>query len=268
MKTHVLLAVSLCWACVAQAQSDTVDTHTHIEYRKHDGFFEKLTYNGEKQDYYTISTYLKDSTLYRIDHYQVISMANAYGQQYPANKVSVRQGLTKIMYPTGQLYLTCSYSSNALDGPLTIYYPDGSIKRRELYKERIVKESRCFTPDGKQQPCTPLYQPSQFTGKPKDLRTYLEKNLGPIVDKQQVKDIIILLTINEIGQVINTEVKSWSNPDDPVLAAEVRQVIKNIPQWNPDSLNWKPAMMDGVPLPEIWGVSVAKRKGFLYVNLP
>lgn len=235
---------------------------------RHDSYFEKLTYLGANQDYYTVSTFLADSTLYRVDTYRLIDKVNPYTSQATTSKVAIHQGQTKILYPTtGQVYLTCDYDHNALHGPLLVYYADGSIKRRELYKYGSLLTSQCYTPQGDKQTCDLLYRKSQFVGKSNQLKRYLAKRLELVAKEEQVRDITIYLTINELGQVTKTNVVSYSNPANSALTSAVLDAIRAMPQWKPNQFNWLPATMDGVAIEDQWVIYIARKQGFLYVYL-
>lgn len=254
------LSQSLC-----QGQQPTYISRTPLHT---DTYFQTFKYQGEQHELLTVSTFLTDSTLYRVDTYRIAGPL--YAQSIPVDDrlVVLREGSTKIMYPNGQVYLSCLYRANQLDGPFLLHYNDGTLKRRELYKEGSVKQSHCYTPQGTEQPCQALYQPVLFNGSYKVLQRYLEKNIQPILDRTGATDAQIQLTINEVGQPTNIVVNSYSKANDEDLVASIRAVIQAIPQQAPNQQNWKPATMDGVPLMEVQRFFVTKRKGFTYVNMP
>lgn len=233
-----------------------------------DTYFQTFSYQGEQRELLTVSTFLTDSTLYRIDTYRIAGPQ--YAQSVPVDDrlVVLRQGVTKIMYPNGQVYLSCLYRANQLDGPFLLYYNDGTLKRRELYKIGSVKQSHCYTPQGAEQPCQALYQPIMFNGSYRTLQRYLEKSIQPILDRTGATDAQIQLTVNEVGQPIDIVVNSYSKANDEDLITSIRAVVQAIPQQVPGQQNWKPATMDGVPLTEVQRFFITKRKGFAYVNMP
>ncbi|WP_106136794.1 toxin-antitoxin system YwqK family antitoxin [Spirosoma oryzae] len=233
-----------------------------------DAYFQTFTYLGEQRELLTVSTFLTDSTLYRIDTYRIAGPP--YAQRIPLDDrlVVLREGPTKVMYPNGQVYLSCLYRVNQLDGPFLLYYNDGTLKRRELYKNGSLRQSHCYTPQGTEQPCSALYQPIMFNGSYKVLQRYLEKNIQPVLDRTGAVDAQVQLTINEVGQLTNIEVNSYSKANDEDLITSIRTVIQAIPQQVPNQQNWQPATMDGVPLTEVQRFFITKRKGFTYVNMP
>lgn len=255
------LSQSLCWGQIPYVFISPMPQRT-------ESFFQTFTYQGEQRELLTVSTFLTDSTLYRTDTYRVAGPANAQSLVVSDRLAVTREGATKIMYPNGQVYLSCLYRFDRLDGPFLLYYNDGSLKRRELYKNGSIKQSHCYTPQGTEQPCPALYQPITFNGSYKVLQRYLEKRIQPILNRTGAIDAQVQLTINEVGQPTNITVNSRSKANDEDLITSIRAVIQSIPQQVSDQQNWKPAMMDGVPLPEVQRFFITKRHGFTYINMP
>lgn len=264
--------LSIFWLLVLLTQSpgwgQTAYTYISRMPQRTDTYFQTFTYQGEQRELLTVSTFLIDSTLYRTDTYRLAGPP--YAQRIPLDDrlIVLREGVTKIMYPNGQVYLSCLYRANQLDGPFLLYYNDGSFKRRELYKNGSLKQSHCYTPQGTEQPCPALYQPITFNSSYKVLQRYLEKRIQPILDRTGAVDAQIQLTINEVGQPTDIGVNSYTKANDEDLITSIRAVMQAIPQQVPDQQNWKPATMDGVPLTEVQRFFITKRKGFTYVNMP
>lgn len=146
MNGYVLFLLGILSATSAKAQSSSSAPAQPTT--QHETYFEQVAYFGADRDHYTLSTFLKDSTLYRVDTYRLIDKADPYDTQAKVKKVAIHQGQTKILYPTGQVYLTCEYDHNVLHGPLHLYHADGSLKRRERYKHGYLTKSQCYTPKG------------------------------------------------------------------------------------------------------------------------
>jgi hypothetical protein len=268
IKTNLMVGISLVGLQLAHAQIDSLSNSQLPQTRAQGTYFEQVTYLTANHDRYTLRTFLTDSTLYRLDTYQLVDRTNPYTNPPTLQKVAIHQGVTKIMYPTGQVYLSCDYEYGFLNGPLLVYYADGSLKRRELYSNGLARESHCYTSSGSEQPCQPLYQRVQFTAKPAQLQRYLEKNLASIAEELQVQAITIRLTINELGQISKTEVEARPEPASAKLTAVVLDVIRSMPQWHTDHTNWQAAQMDGVPIVDQLAIYISRKRGFLYVYLP
>jgi hypothetical protein len=213
---------------------------------------QEITYFGKRQQYFTVRTLLKDGTLYRTDSYTLLPKTLANGFQLDSLSRIIRFGPTKIMHLTGQVYLTCDYKDDMLNGPFMTFYNDGAIKRRDYYKNGRLKKSQCYSPEGLPKACEAFFQPAQFAGKADNLSSYLKQQFESLIDGQRVRNIGATLTINEIGQIV--DVKSIVNmglPVDqqtPTVTGYVQQAMRNMPEWTPNQLNWKPALTDGRPI--------------------
>ena len=131
-----------------------------------------------------------------------------------------------------------------------VLYEDGATKRREYYRAGRLRKSECYTPEGTKQSCTPFYKAVEFQGQPNELSAYLKQKLGNVVDGERIRRVSAAITINEIGQVIRVKALVNGNLTDsrqmPDAVNYVQNVIRTMPEWSPDKLNWKPAMYDGV----------------------
>lgn len=242
IKNGFLLICLLLLFHVASAQSLTEKSRfSTTEYQHYGSYYERITYLGKRKNHYIVETYLADSTLYRVDNYKVVDQGVHFGL------VALRHGPTKFLYADGRLYLTCDYNMNELNGPFTVYYNDGAIKRRELYRNGKSKKSVCYDPTGNEQVCEAFYQRAKFVGNPTELNTYLGKNLQPLLDGYPALAFAISLTLNEIGQVI--DVKMDAGRSNPKLAFAVRRLFQDMPRGQDNEPNWKPATMDGRPIP-------------------
>ncbi|MEZ0539938.1 toxin-antitoxin system YwqK family antitoxin [Fibrella arboris] len=230
------------------------------EYENHGKYYEQITYIGKRKDHFIVNTYLKDSTLYRIDNYRYIDQGNLIGA------LAVRHGPSKILYDDGRLYLTCDYNMNVLNGAFIVYYNNGAIKRRELYKNGTRKKSVCYDSDGAEQPCEPFYQQVKFMGNDRELTDYLTKNLAPVFDGTTVRIAMIKLVVNDIGQVI--DVASDVGRDNPKVLAGIRRVVQEMPRWRENESNWKSAQMDSVPVSGVWVMQVYRDRSYIQVNIP
>ncbi|MBD2703175.1 hypothetical protein IC229_21190 [Spirosoma sp. BT702] len=268
----LLLAFLASWPVKASELADTLRTtskpairHAFAEYD------EEILYYGKRNDYYSVRIYKKDGTLFRLDSYSLLPKTLPNGLSLDSLSRIIHHGPTKIMYPSGQLYLSCEYKQNLLHGPFMVFYEDGSIKRREFYRSGRLTKSQCFTTEGVQQKCEPYYQAAKFLGKPQDLQTYLKKQLGTVLDGDRVRNLTATLTINEIGQIIrvNVDVRAFSLAPQQVTAiqAYMQQTIRNMPEWTPEKLNWQPAVNDGRPIASTCVLSVFRFQGDMQFRL-
>ncbi|RYF76777.1 MAG: hypothetical protein EOO39_05180 [Cytophagaceae bacterium] len=235
-----------------------------VEYQNHDGYYERIVYLGKKKDNFIAETYLKDSTLYSTAAF-TYNKPKFIWEEHIDGRGPVRHGLTKIMYPGGGLYLSCNYKLDKLNGAFMVFYPDGTIKRRELYHKGSLKKSACYTSAGEEINCTSFFQPPEFTGSSTLLTSYFKENLLPIINANVLLGEI-RVEINEGGQV--AEVELYTNKQDTAASAAIRAVIKEMPRWQENESNWKPATMDSVPISGNWIIRAYRDGRFLRISFP
>ena len=253
---------------MAQTDSARVNHTQRRAFADHD---DEILYYGKHDKFFTVRTLLKNGSLFRLDSYTLLPKIMANG--IPLDSVSriLRHGPTKIMYLTGQVYISCEYKDDLLNGPFIVLYEDGAVKRREYYRSGRRTQSQCYMPDGTSQLCTPFYQAAQFQGKPSELAAYLKQKLDALLDGERVRRITAALSINEIGQVSNVRVllnaDQLANGQMPDVVSYVQQVMRTMPEWVPDQFNWKPALSDGVAVSSTCIVSVFRTYGTFQYNL-
>ena len=270
-------ALSLLWICVLSsqfglAQMDSAQTiPANVVRRPHADYDEEIMYYGKRNEYFAVRIFRKNGALFRLDSYKLLPKTLPNGFPLDSLNRIVRYGPTKIMYQTGQLYINCEYKDDLLQGPFMVFYEDGSIKRREYYKFGRVSKSKCYSPEGDVQRCEPFYQPTKFISKPNELAAYLKQKLESVLDGERIRKITATLTINEIGQVVNVRVAvnaaSVATQQVPAIATYMQQIIRNMPEWTPDKLNWRPAINDGAATSSTCILSVFRVLGTLQYNL-
>ncbi|GAB3956511.1 hypothetical protein GCM10028805_46590 [Spirosoma harenae] len=232
---------------------------------------QEIMYYGKHNQYFTVRIFRKNGDLFRQDSYTLLPKTLPNGWPLDSLDRIVHHGPTKIMYPSGKVYVSCEYNEGALDGPFMVLYEDGSIKRREFYKRGRLKKSQCYTTDGSAQKCELFYQTAQFLGDPKALETYLTQKLGSVLDGERVRKVAATLIINEIGQVVRVNVavntSTLAQQQVQAVGSYVQQVIRNMPEWTPEKLNWKPAVNDGVSTTSSCVLSVFRYYGAIKYNL-
>lgn len=268
IRTGKAIVISCLCCCRVLAQTDTtLGSLKQVEHRELTEFDQEINYFGKHNEYFTVRTIRKNGVLFRSDSYTLLPRILPSGIRLDSVSRIINHGPTKIMYPSGSQYVVCNYREGVLHGPFMAFYEDGAVKRKEYFKNGRITESRCFTPEGAPQKCEAFYQSSQFLGKPKDLQRYMRQKLDSLLDGDNVWEIMASLTINEIGQVVgvNVKVNARQSVDMqvPAIRSYVQQVVRNMPEWVPDKLNWKPALNDGKAVPSTWILSCYRNHGYL-----
>ncbi|CAN5332296.1 hypothetical protein BH09BAC4_BH09BAC4_47970 [soil metagenome] len=250
MKALYWLLCGLLASQPIRAQVDSTGAvHDNIVRRFHPEYDEEIMYYGKRNQYFSVKILRKNGSLLRLDSYTLLPKTLPNG--FPLDSVNriIRHGPTKIMYPGGQLHISCDYKDDFINGPFMVFYEDGAIKRKEFYRNGRVARSQCYTPEGDKQTCEPFYQAARFMGKPNELSDYLKQKLGSVLDGERIRKITATLRINEIGQVVNVDVSvnatTGNDQRVPSVVSYVQQIIRNMPEWTPEKMNWKPALNDG-----------------------
>ena len=277
MKPVLLFGLFIVFYRPALAQIDSVQfdsvrsVPTNVVRRNHPEFDEEILYYGKRNQYFSVRIFRKNGDFFRLDSYEVLPKTLPNGFQLDSVSRIVHQGPTKIVYPSGRPYVNCEYKNNALHGPFIVLYEDGSVKRREFYRFGRMTRSKCYTPEGSEQACESFYQLAQFQGKSEDLQAYLKKKLESMLDGDRVRRVAAALTINEIGQItrINVAVTTAPSAEEqvPIVGSYLQQVLRNMPEWVPDKLNWKPAVNDGVNVSSTCIVTLFRYAGRLQCSV-
>ncbi|GAB4017655.1 hypothetical protein GCM10028808_49680 [Spirosoma migulaei] len=232
---------------------------------------EEILYYGKHDQYFTVRIYRKNGVLFRTDSYIVLPKTLSNGFQLDSISRIAHHGPTKIMYPSGQVYVSCEYKENILHGPFMAFYEDGTIKRKDFYRHGRLSRSQCYSLEGNIQKCEPFYQAAKFLGKTQDLQAYLNQKLSSVLDGERVRRVNASLTINEIGQVIRVSVSVYTAPyaesQVPIIGNYVQQIIRNMPEWMPDQFNWKPAVNDGKTITSTCIMTIFRTNGGIQYNL-
>jgi len=222
-------------------------------------------YYGKHNRYFNVRILQKNGSLFRSDSYEMLPKIMPGGFELDSLRRISRYGPTKLMYPNGQVRVSCEYRDDLLEGPFMVFYEDGLVKRREYYRQGRVRQSACYGPDGSKQTCEPFYQVPKFLGKVADLNCYLEQQVGSLVDGERIRTITALLSINEIGQVVRVEATVSADSSAGTLrtnaVVRMKLAIQNMPEWEPNRLNWKPALSDGRGVPSVCALRVYRYRG-------
>lgn len=153
----------------------------------------------------------------------------------------VQHGLTKNWDESGYLKSEMEYADNKLHGKLVTYWPDGKIKRKEMYEAGKFISGNCFDSLGNEIKHFPYEQMPQFPGGDQMLFNYLNYSVRYPVVAQEAKiqgRVIVQFYVNTSGVIEDLKVVRSVSYD---LDQESLRVIRNSP-------NWIPGKIDGVPV--------------------
>ena len=176
--------------------------------------------------------------------------------------LGIKHGQTRYWYENGRLRLTCDFKKAMVNGPLLTYYEDGTLKRREYYRQGQLKTGQCFAPDGNVTPCLPLIRRAEFTGGKENLLDYLRKQLVYLnVDLIDSPAFIILeAAIREDGTVSKITSPSevaYRPKSEQVVYQQFIEALRDMPPW-------QAAMLDDMPIAANMQISIILRDKRVY----
>lgn len=177
---------------------------------------------------------LHGKTIYKFPHSEQDSLVCFY-------RNNLRTGGAIFYYPDGKKHIDCSYKNGNLDGLLIQYYPNDSIKRKDVYEAGIATASSTYSEEGKFLGSNPFYTPPtpidtdikaliREVAQKMDLPLYLIKQTG-----EWKADVEISFDSN--GKLTNIRVVQNNHSGLVAPAIEATQEVLQ-------SRTFKPATMD------------------------
>jgi TonB family protein len=150
-----------------------------------------------------------------------------------------QQGLWRYYYPeTGRTKRDVTYVDGIKDGRLKSYYPDGSLKRDQVFQDDLAVSGDCYKPNGKMWTCSPYYVLPEFPG---DVRVFLADKLrypDSAFKAGIVGRVVVKFIMEEDGRINGVKV---GRSVHPLLDKEAMRVTWLMPRW-------KPALEDDEPV--------------------
>ncbi len=222
MKLTILFLI-LSYAAFAQTRQS--GTRPLFERRVHETYTEEITFTNKQREIATVRTFTPSGQRITEEHY------GNYQQ-------GIKHGLTRCWYPNGQTYWSSDFKHGDMNGPLLVYYPDGSTKRREYFRRGISRENTCFNPLGATHPCEAFAKPASFLGTQTDFLAVLMAHLSEVGFEKQNQGQLLSVKgiVEENAQFTNIEVYPTDNP----LADPLKKALSQIPRWKPASVDNEP----------------------------
>ncbi|GAB3257758.1 hypothetical protein GCM10027347_20510 [Larkinella harenae] len=195
-----------------------------VERREYRNATEEITYHDRWKKVATVRTFDKENRRISEEHYR------DYQQR-------IRHGRSRSWFPNGQLHWACDFKDNQLSGPFFSYYEDGTLKRRELYRQGQARHGgHCYGPDGQPVDCQPLVQNAEFEGGQRKFAFFLKERLQKIQSSEPTVLITLEGTLSESGILFNLRPLPYlrHRPDaEQKLASQVVNALRDMPQWRP-----------------------------------
>lgn len=238
----ILWGALLC--LVVSAPAPNPEVNPLFERRDHGTYIEEITFLNKRREVAVVRTFTPSGVRIAEEHYV------NYDQ-------GIKHGITRSWYPNGQTYWSCDYKNGEMHGPLLVFYPDGSTKRRAYYKWGMPRESKCFDQNGQPLLCDDFIKPAGMAMTEADFLATLKAELrkGGFESTNLDRYVSVLGIIEADGLLTNLSI---SAPDDD-LSEVLKTAVKQIPRW-------KPATVDGNPVPGHYYVSLLVRNREVYLS--
>lgn len=253
MKTQ-LFFLTFCFCFLAshlKAQTDTIyfnkDWDTCV---KNKAYYTRISKKEAKfflvKDYYPngklqmTGTFEIDSPTKRsgnFKHYFENGLLSSEGK-YVDNKA---EGLWKRYKEKGWIWMEEELHAGKNNGYRKVYFPNGSLKRKERFENGKLWEGKCYGINGKDTTFFPFEIMPSFLGGEVALYQYLAENTvyPEEASKANVSGTVkVKFMVDTDGSLKDIKIKNQGNK---YLDEEAKRVVGNMPKWNPGK-------EDGVPV--------------------
>lgn len=217
----MVLVVFVC--CIHAKAQDTVYLDADYKEVKQGAPYEfyRLTSPAKKgKDIVIYDTYLKSGL--QISHVEL------YVSYYPTF-LNRKVGEELHWYASGQMKSVANYVDGELDGPVTCYWENGQVRRRDVYKKGKLKKGEMWDENGKKIDHLPFFRRAGCD----KWSSYMINNLTYPSNARKKKiqgRVLAEFIIDEEGNISDIKI---TKSVDPELDAEVVRLIKNSPPWHP-----------------------------------
>lgn len=224
--TAILLAFGLTTTVFAQKKIET-------SYFNADGDLVKT--KAEARYYRVIQTNGKRRITVEYDSTDMKLEEISYRKDKPetgvGDSVWWKYGSFREWYVSGQLKAEGSYIFDRLHDNLKTYYPNGALRRNDVYYIDTLREAHYYAEDSTEISHVPYREQPEFKGGQEGLFQYLGENIVyPAVSREKGVEgtVYVGFTISKTGSIENVKIKLGI--DDNLDRAALR-VVKAMPKW-------------------------------------
>lgn len=207
MKSRFLTLVAvLMIACSISAQ-DTIYLDKNTEWTNKDNAIEYAVVTKEGDKKIKVEVYTLDGTQKRVEYFSVFEKNN-----------QVR------------------------NGRLIQYYPDGKIRRKEVYVDNECKKGILLAEDGSKLSFEPYYSSPEFPGGPMALMERINKSIEypkAAIDQKIEGRVIVQFDIDESGKMVDSRVAKSIHPLLDEAAIKAFNAVASTHTWTPKKIDGK-----------------------------
>jgi TonB family protein len=228
----IFLAFSLTTTVVAQkkiettyfnANGDTVNTKAEASY------------------YRVVQTNGKHRLATKFDSLDMKLEETSYRKDKPktgvGDSVWWRYGSHREWYPSGQLKTEISYLFDRFHDALKTYYPNGGLRRSDVYYIDTLRQGHCYAQDSSEIKHFPYQVSPEFKGGQREMFQYLANNIKYAAECREkgIEGIVYVgFVVNKDGEVVDIKIKRGVHK---VLDKEAIRVVKEMPKWSAGKLD-------------------------------
>jgi len=212
------------------------------------GTYEDLQYKDKTGEF---RYFYSDGKIKRIEYYDY-NQLNDWLIEYKSNgeisdsiffSQGKKENTSKFFRENNILWYTEKHKDNLLHDSTITYYPNGIIKRVEIYHEGKLKTGNCFDENGSKIKYTPLLEMAKFPEGTQKMYEWIDNNIKypeKMRNLEEEGEVKVNFEINENGEIINVKILKSNHQD---FTVEALNVIKLMPKWDHAIIDDKPASM-------------------------
>ncbi|MGV3630369.1 MAG: TonB family protein [Bacteroidota bacterium] len=250
MKIIFILLLS-SWGFQLSAQSDTAYFNkSWVICSKKEAHFYRLVSKQDSllfvRDYFIsgqiqmTGLYVSLNPHYREGHFTFYHKSGRISSE-GAYQHNEKTGIWKYYDSLGKIKFSENFLKGKRQGETLLYYPEGSVKRKEIYVDGKLSTGNCYTRSGQDTTYFAQSEEASFIGGQEALNSYIQENMrypmGAVLRGIEGK-VYVRFMINSNGQVKKIKIIKSAHR---IFNSEVIRLFKQMPPWNP-------AKEEGVPV--------------------
>ena len=163
----------------------------------------------------------KDETFYRRDKPATLT----------GDSVWWKSGLAKEWYASKQLKEEGTYFFDRLHNDLKTYYPNGTLRRHDVYRLDTLVKGQCYALDGSEIAYIPYKEQPKFEGGQQKMFEYLANNIRYNREARENSiqgTVYIGFVVSKTGEIENVRI---TRSVHPLLDDEAMRIVKSMPKW-------------------------------------
>lgn len=174
-----------------------------------------------------------------VKRFNIIGLPISY-IEYKSEKDRIIHGLYKEWYDNGQLKREKNYYEGEYHGELLTYWPDGALRRRDLYDHGSLVSGKIWDRDGEEMEYFDFRTEPVFPGGLENLAVILSHNLRypTSARRRSIEGIVVIgFVVERDGQISEPFVHTSVHRS---LDREALRVVKQLPYFIPGKIEGEP----------------------------